>query len=69
MLDTFQAEEFALAHWLVGGADGGRLFVLVAGLPQLSLLLGSTAAKPVGLSIINWRGGDASLAAIARVLW
>jgi hypothetical protein len=22
-----QAKEFALAHWLVGGADGGRLFV------------------------------------------
>ena len=27
MLDTTAAKEFALAHWLVGGADGGRLFV------------------------------------------
>jgi hypothetical protein len=23
---TTQAKEFALAHWLVNGADGGRLF-------------------------------------------
>ena len=27
MVDCSQAKEFALAHWLVGGADGGRLFV------------------------------------------
>ncbi|HYI81936.1 MAG TPA: hypothetical protein VEX11_01850, partial [Acetobacteraceae bacterium] len=25
--DCTQAKEFALAHWLVNGADGGRLFV------------------------------------------
>ncbi|WP_333669538.1 hypothetical protein [Elioraea tepidiphila] len=27
VVDASQAREFALAHWLVGGADGGRLFV------------------------------------------
>jgi len=27
VVDTRAAKEFALAHWLVGGADGGRLFV------------------------------------------
>ena len=27
MVDTSAAKEFSLAHWLVGGADGGRLFV------------------------------------------
>ena len=27
VVDTSVAKEFALAHWLVGGADGGRLFV------------------------------------------
>jgi hypothetical protein len=26
-VDCTQAKEFALAHWLVNGADGGRLFV------------------------------------------
>ena len=26
-VDTTQAKESALAHWLVNGADGGRLFV------------------------------------------
>jgi hypothetical protein len=29
VVDTTSAKEFALAHWLVGGADGGRLFVRV----------------------------------------
>jgi hypothetical protein len=29
VVDTSSAKEFALAHWLVGGADGGRLFVRV----------------------------------------
>ena len=29
MLDTTQAKEFALAHWLTSGASGGRLFVRV----------------------------------------
>jgi hypothetical protein len=29
VVDTCSAKEFALAHWLVGGADGGRLFVRV----------------------------------------
>ncbi len=29
MLDTFQAKEFAVAHWLTIGAAGGRLFVRV----------------------------------------
>ena len=29
MLDTSQAKEFALAHWLTLGASGGRLFVRV----------------------------------------
>ena len=27
VVDTTAAKEFALAHWLVGGVDGGRLFV------------------------------------------
>lgn len=27
VVDCSQAKEFALAHWLVGGVDGGRLFV------------------------------------------
>ncbi len=27
VVDTTAAKELALAHWLVGGADGGRLFV------------------------------------------
>ncbi len=27
VIDCSQAKEFSLAHWLVGGADGGRLFV------------------------------------------
>ena len=27
VVDCTQAKEFALAHWLVNGADGGRLFV------------------------------------------
>jgi len=27
VVDCSRAKEFALAHWLVGGADGGRLFV------------------------------------------
>ncbi|HEV7265305.1 MAG TPA: hypothetical protein VGN83_10340 [Falsiroseomonas sp.] len=27
VLDTSQAKEFAVAHWLTGGASGGRLFV------------------------------------------
>ncbi len=27
MVDCTQAKEFALAHWLVNGADGSRLFV------------------------------------------
>ena len=26
-MDRTQAKEFALAHWLVNGADGGRIFV------------------------------------------
>lgn len=30
VVDTSSAKEFALAHWLVGGADAGRLF----GLPE-----------------------------------
>jgi hypothetical protein len=29
VIDCAHAKEFALAHWLVGGADGGRLFVRV----------------------------------------
>ncbi len=27
VVDCTQAKEFTLAHWLVNGADGGRLFV------------------------------------------
>jgi hypothetical protein len=27
VLDTSQAKEFAVTHWLAGGASGGRLFV------------------------------------------
>jgi hypothetical protein len=29
VVDTSSAKKFALAHWLVGGVDGGRLFVRV----------------------------------------
>jgi hypothetical protein len=29
MLDTSQAKEFALAHWLTSGGSGGRLLVRV----------------------------------------
>ena len=29
IVNTSSAKEFALAHWLVGGGDGGRLFVRV----------------------------------------
>ena len=43
-------------------------FAGLAGLPQLSLLLGRVAGKPCGLSILGWRGQDARLAAIARAL-
>ena len=43
-------------------------FAGLAGLPQLSLPLGMVAGKPVGLSILGWRGSDARLAAIAQAL-
>ncbi|OWT73745.1 MULTISPECIES: amidase [unclassified Achromobacter] len=43
-------------------------FAGMAGLPQMNLPLGSVDGKPVGLSIIAWRGADAKLAGIARAL-
>lgn len=43
-------------------------FAGMAGLPQLSLPLGQAGGKPVGLSIIGWRGADMRLVAIARAL-
>jgi amidase len=54
-------------------ALSGRIGVLtsfagMAGLPQLNLPLGSAGGKPVGLSIIGWRGADMKLVAIAKAL-
>lgn len=43
-------------------------FAGMASLPQLSLPLGMVNGRPVGLSIIGWRGSDARLAAIAEAL-
>ncbi len=43
-------------------------FAGLAGLPQLSLPLGEVGGKPIGVSIIAWRGGDERLVAIARAL-
>ncbi len=43
-------------------------FAGLVGLPQLNLPLGQVGGKPVGLSIIGWRGADTRLAAIARAL-
>ena len=43
-------------------------FAGLAGLPQLNLPLGELFGKPIGLSIIAWRGGDERLVAIARAL-
>jgi amidase len=54
-------------------ALSGRIGVLtsfagMAGLPQINLPLGSVGGKPVGLSIIGWRGADMKLVAIAKAL-
>jgi len=54
-------------------ALSGRIGVLtsfagMAGLPQINLPLGSVGGKPVGLSIIGWRGTDMKLVAIAKAL-
>ena len=43
-------------------------FAGMASLPQVSLPLASVDGKPVGLSIIGWRGSDARLVAIAEAL-
>ena len=40
----------------------------LAGLPQVSLPVATSGPIPVGLSLIGWRGGDASLLAAARTL-
>jgi amidase len=40
----------------------------LCGLPQLSLPLVRAGGRPVGLSIIGWRGQDAKLVGIARAL-
>jgi hypothetical protein len=70
-VDCTQAKEFALAHWLVNGADGGRLFVRCFGgdavvrenatgdvLASLTTMLWNAPSK-------SWTGGatmtDASL--------
>ncbi|PHK95180.1 glutamyl-tRNA amidotransferase [Pseudoroseomonas rhizosphaerae] len=43
-------------------------FAGLTGVPQLSLPLGQVAGKPVGLSLLAWRGQDARLLGIARAL-
>ena len=70
-VDRTQAKEFALAHWLVNGADGGRIFVRCFGgdgtvrenaagdvLPSLTTMVWNAPSK-------SWTGGatmaDASL--------
>ncbi|MFN0317069.1 MAG: amidase [Burkholderiales bacterium] len=40
----------------------------LAGLPQVTLPLGSCAGVPVGLSLIGWRGSDMTLLAIATAI-
>jgi amidase len=41
----------------------------LTGLPQINLPLGATAdGVPVGISLIGWRGGDASLLHVASQL-
>jgi amidase len=40
----------------------------LTGLPQVSLPVATSGSIPVGLSLIGWRGGDASLIAAARAL-
>jgi amidase len=40
----------------------------MAGIPQMNLPLGEVDGKPVGLSIIGWRGADARLVGIAKAL-
>ncbi|XUM20627.1 amidase [Bradyrhizobium oligotrophicum S58] len=40
----------------------------LTGLPQVSLPVATTGPIPVGLSLIGWRGGDASLLAAAWIL-
>ncbi|MGJ4887871.1 amidase [Bradyrhizobium sp. HKCCYLS3077] len=40
----------------------------LTGLPQVSLPVATSGPIPVGLSLIGWRGGDASLLAAARTL-
>ena len=54
-------------------ALSGRIGVLtsfagMAGLPQMNLPLCRVGGKPVGLSIIGWRGADMKLVAIANAL-
>ena len=51
----------------------GRIGVLtsfagLAGLPQLNLPLARAGGKPIGLSIIGWRGADMRLVAVAKAL-
>jgi hypothetical protein len=63
VVDCTQAKEFALAHWLVNGADGGRLFVRCFGgdaavrenaagdvLASLTTMLWNASSK-------SWTGG------------
>jgi hypothetical protein len=52
-VDCSQAKEFALAHWLVGGADGGRLFVRCfdAGMTVRENLAGDVLAS---LTTMQW---------------
>ncbi|CAL78142.1 putative amidase [Bradyrhizobium sp. ORS 278] len=40
----------------------------LTGLPQVNLPVATSGAVPVGLSLIGWRGGDASLLAAAQTL-
>ncbi|MGJ4925571.1 amidase [Bradyrhizobium sp. HKCCYLS2038] len=40
----------------------------LTGLPQVNLPVATSGPVPVGLSLIGWRGGDASLLAVAQTL-
>ena len=62
VVDTSSAKEFALAHWVVGGADDGRLFVRVVhgGWNIRGDIAGDVLAS---ISTMQWnglaKGGDA----------
>jgi hypothetical protein len=53
VVDCTQAKEFALAHWLVNGADGGRLFVRCFG----------------GDGIVREHAASDALASLTTMVW